>query len=400
MQSFDVLIVGAGPAGSSLAYYLKDTPLSVAIMDKHFFPRNKVCAGWVTPEVFRLLNIAEDEYAQGRVLQKINGFNVSLIGQTHQQVSDPEKTLSYGIRRFEFDDYLLRRCGAFLLTGEPFKNMKKNAGGDKTWLVNGQYQASIVVGAGGNFCPVARLLNDNDNAKELTVVAQEIEFEMSTSQQKKCTVNRQVPELFFSKDLRGYGWVFRKGNYLNIGLGRVDPTRLSSRVKEFCEYLSSRRKIPPDIAEKFKGHCYVMYPNSTRKIIGDHTLLIGDAAGLAYAKSGEGIRPAVESAVLAAEVINNNQNGLSKYDHNKNFLQEYQNLVESRYGKRTEQHTDPSFEKDIGLPIDIKNFLVHQFLKTNWFIKNFVINKWFLRNHMKPISMLISSSSQAESAKE
>ena len=64
--------------------------------------------------------------------------------------------MSYGIRRYEFDDYLLKRCGARLALGEPFKSLKRE--GD-AWVVNGAYRAPLVVGAGGHFCPVARWLN-------------------------------------------------------------------------------------------------------------------------------------------------------------------------------------------------------------------------------------------------
>jgi len=54
------------------------------------------------------------------------------------------------------------------------------------------------------------------------VVAQELEFEMSLSQQQHCSVLADRPELYFCPDCQGYGWVFRKGNFLNIGLGRDD----------------------------------------------------------------------------------------------------------------------------------------------------------------------------------
>ena len=81
MQTYDVLIVGGGPAGSTLAYSLKNSGLKIGILDKQNFPRQKICAGWVTPEVMRVLNVDLDDYAKGRVLQKISGFKISQLGQ-------------------------------------------------------------------------------------------------------------------------------------------------------------------------------------------------------------------------------------------------------------------------------------------------------------------------------
>ena len=71
MKDYDVLIIGGGPAGSTLASCLlnastDERPLKVAILDKSDFPRQKVCAGWVTPEVMRVLNVDLEDYADGR----------------------------------------------------------------------------------------------------------------------------------------------------------------------------------------------------------------------------------------------------------------------------------------------------------------------------------------------
>ena len=305
MQNYDVLIIGGGPAGSTLAYKLADSGLKVAILDKQKFPRNKVCAGWVTPAVMQVLNIDVADYARGRILQKISGFRVSQLGSKQQAFLYPGEVVSYGIRRIEFDDYLLQRCGAELICGETFEKMEKTQSGDTTaWIINNKYKAKLVIGAGGHFCPVARTVG-SAKEKELAVVAQEVEFKMNTLQQANCGVKEENPELFFYPDLKGYGWVFRKGEFLNVGLGREDKSKLSSQLKSFCEYLIGSGKIPPDMPERFNGHAYLLYPHSNRKLIGDHVLLIGDAAGLAFAKSGEGIRAAIDSAKLAAAVIKN-----------------------------------------------------------------------------------------------
>ena len=109
MKQVDLLIVGGGPAGSTLAHNLSGSGLRIAIMDKAAFPRQKVCAGWVTPAVMQELQLDLADYAHGRVLQAITGFNISQMGQRQVRSHYQGDPVSYGIRRIEFDDYLLDR---------------------------------------------------------------------------------------------------------------------------------------------------------------------------------------------------------------------------------------------------------------------------------------------------
>ncbi|MDQ7011324.1 MAG: FAD-dependent oxidoreductase, partial [Mariprofundaceae bacterium] len=203
MKSCDVLIVGGGPAGSACAWKLKQAGLDVAVLDKHRFPRDKVCAGWVTPQVLRSLHMDAEEYAKGRVLQPISAFRTGVIGGTALETRY-EEPVSYGIRRCEFDHYLLDRSGAQLYLGESVRDIRRSAEG---WIVNGSISAPLLIGAGGHFCPVARRFGKAAR-HEPVIAAQEIEFEMSTVQQKACPVKGEMPELYFCADLRGYGWCF------------------------------------------------------------------------------------------------------------------------------------------------------------------------------------------------
>jgi geranylgeranyl reductase family protein len=373
-QHYDILIVGGGPAGSTFAYCLRYSGLKIGILDKASFPRQKTCAGWVTPDVMRVLNIDLDEYAKDRVLQKISGFKISQLGQKQVESNYPGNPVSYGIRRIEFDHYLLMRSGAELLLNEAFDKMEKT---DDGWLVNGRYSTRLVIGAGGHYCPVARAIGSK-GVSELAVVAQEAEFEMNEQQKENCSVKEDVPELFFTPDLVGYGWVFRKGDYLNIGLGREDKKQLSGHVKDFCEYLSAQGKIPSDITAKYNGHAYLLYNHAAREMVADHVLLIGDSAGLAYPQSGEGIRPAVESAILAANVIRSCEG-----DYGQNKLQAYNESMVQRYGKRL-----PAPGLMARLPMIVKKMFASRLMKTQWFTKNIVTNKWFLQSHQKPLSAL------------
>ena len=368
---YEVLIVGGGPAGSTLARALTRCGLIVAVLDKAQFPRQKICAGWVTPAVMEELEIDLQDYARNRILQPINAFKTGQIGQRPVRSDFPGEPASYGIRRIEFDDYLLRRSGAELLLGQAFKSMRREADG---WLVNDSIRARLVVGAGGHFCPVARAIDARD-ASEIAVAAQEMEFEMSALQKAACTVDGNIPELFFTPDLKGYGWVFRKGDYLNIGLGREDKQKLSGHVRRFCEFLQTQGRIPRDLPEKFKGHAYLLYHHASRRLVGDGTILIGDSAGLAYPQSGEGIRPAVESALMAAQVILDCQG-----DYRRKFLQPYVGKLETRFGRR---EPGPGFTGR--LPAVFKQAIARILMKNHWFSRNILTARWFLHTREKPL---------------
>ena len=244
MDAADVLIVGGGPAGSACAWALRDAGLDVAVIDQARFPRDKVCAGWITPEVLASLEVDPGEYARERVLQPIRAFRVGLLAgpdrlRTATDIAYPD-VVSYGVRRLEFDDFLLRRARARLLTGEPLRGLAR-AG--KGWLANDTIRAAVLVGAGGHACPVARALGARPG-DEAAVVAREIEFLLPAADRDRCRVRGERPELYFCADLAGYGWCVRKGDHLNVGLGRDDRRDLAAHVRGFLDFLARERGVP------------------------------------------------------------------------------------------------------------------------------------------------------------
>jgi geranylgeranyl reductase family protein len=368
----DVLIVGGGPAGSTCARALKRAGLDVLIMDKSVFPRDKVCAGWITPQVVQELELDVDDYRRGRVLQPIDSFITGMGEQAHAAVNY-DKVVSYGIRRCEFDHYLLERSGARLRLGETWKSMERQ--GDR-WLVNGEIAAPLVIGAGGHFCPVARFLGAHLGKEERAISAQEIEFELNDAQAARCSVTGERPELYFCDDLKGYGWCFRKGNYLNVGLGREGNHRLAEHVQTFARALAEQGRIPADLPGKFKGHAYLLYAHGNRPVIADGVMIIGDAAGLAYTQSGEGIRPAIESGLMAAaNVLAVNR------DYRRERLSQYETDLRSRFGERGEA---PALSM---LPAKLRLGLARALMQTQWFARNVVLDRWFLHAQLPALSV-------------
>jgi geranylgeranyl reductase family protein len=363
MDSCDVLIIGGGPAGSSCAWRLRRSGLLVVVWDRERFPRHKVCAGWITPQLVETLEIDLDAYTRsGRTLQPIRGFRLSRMGDREARI-EYDRVVSYGIRRCEFDDYLLRRSDAELRLGGAVRSIARINDG---WVINDELHAAVLIGAGGHFCPVARWIGAQVGRSEPIVAAQEIEVELSEDQWRQCTVEAEIPELWFTRDLKGYGWVFRKGRFLNVGLGRQDSRDLGGHMNEFLRFLMARGKIP-DLGTAPEGHAYLLYDQAPRPLIAEGVLLVGDAAGLAYPKSGEGIRPGIESGILAAEAVL-----AARGCYDEDNLRHYEQRVLEHFGRRK-----PSLGITDILPISLAGALAGRFFATPWLARWIVLDRWF-----------------------
>ena len=363
MDACDVAIVGGGPAGSSCAWALRNSGLDVLIIDRAAFPRNKLCGGWITPLVLDELQFTPEDYSPGRTIQPITGFRLSAIGGPQVEVSG-DRVVSYGIRRCEFDEFLLRRAGVRVREGVALTSTERVNGG---WLINGEVRTRMVVGAGGHFCPVGRYLGNK--ASPAPVLAQEVEFEMDNGQAARSKIEGNVPELFFCPDMLGYGWAFRKDNYLNVGLGRTDSHEISRHMKDFSAYLTKTRDVCVP-GHGIAGHAYGLFGRSQRKVVDDGVLLIGDAAGLAYPESGEGIRPAIESGLIAAHAILH-----AGGDYSAMKLALYSSLLDARL-QRERSRLDKLAKL---LPHTLKEFAGRQLLRSQSFCRNVVMKEWFLR---------------------
>jgi geranylgeranyl reductase family protein len=369
MDSCDLLIVGGGPAGSSCAWALQGSGLDVLIVDRATFPRDKLCGGWITPQVVEELDFDVLDYGRRNTIQMITGFKTGAIGQKEVEL-DCGHVVSYGIRRCEFDNYLLRRSGARVREGYAIQSIGRERDG---WIINHEIRARMLIGAGGHFCPIAKHLGNEGEPQ--AVVAREVEFEMTASEAASCNVRGEFPELYFCRDLIGYGWLFRKGNFLNVGLGRLDPHRLPEHLEEFASQMEREGKFKLERSRKYSGHAYHLFGRSQRKIVDDAVLLIGDSAGLAYPQSGEGIRPAVESGLMAAEIV-----ASAGGDYRRANLDRYGTMLLERFSSGSGATTDLAQR----IPVPLRNFIGRQLLKTKPFCRT-VVNDWFLHRKDKPL---------------
>ena len=293
MTESDVIIVGGGPAGSSCAWQLRRRGVDCLILDKARFPRLKLCAGWITPEVVTDLEMDPAGYPYRFLTFDVTRMH--LYG-----VSLRQRSPQHSIRRYEFDDWLLKRSGAPVLEHE-VRHIEQRG---SRYVVDDEFECTYLVGAGGTSCPVYRgLFRDaNPRARELQVAALEHELPFDW-------LDPDCHLWFFDRGLPGYSWyVPKQGGYLNLGVGgvaqRIKRKRqhLHAHWDHFVSSLRRRGLISDSLELKPQGYSYYMRNKVDIGRVGN-AFVIGDAAGLATRDMAEGIGPAVRSGMRAADVI-------------------------------------------------------------------------------------------------
>jgi len=170
------------------------------------------------------------------------------------------------------------------------------------------------------------------------------------------------PEFYFCEDLEGYGWYVRKGEYVNVGFGRRAGQHVTEEARSFAAWLCDTRRTPEAIMRApWHGHAYLLAGSVTTPRVADGALLVGDAAGLAYPESGEGIRPAVESGLLAGRVLLDAR-GTSRAD-----LQPYEDALRGGEPPMTDR-----------APSALHRLAARWMLSNATLTRRVVLNRWFL----------------------
>jgi len=148
----------------------------------------------------------------------------------------------------------------------------------------------------------------------------------------------------------------------------MDSRGLRKQTAEFVEFLKTKGRIPPNGSWRWKGHAYLLAGDTGRALVADGAVLVGDAAGLAYPQSGEGIRPAIESGLMAAETIIAAQ---GRYTRER--LEAYERNLGKRFGA----------SKAAGLlsrvlPVGLTVAAARGLLANPLFVRHMVLDRWFL----------------------
>jgi len=291
MQSCDVLIVGGGPAGSSAAWKLRAGGADVLVLDKERFPRLKLCAGWITPEVLEALELDIASYPHrfltfDRLHLHMKGLHLRL------------PCVQHSIRRVEFDSWLLERSGAPVVQ-HVVRDIRAERDG---YVIDDAFRCRYLIGAGGTRCPVYRTLfrELNPRASELQTVTLEHELEYDW-QDPDCHL------WFFDNGLPGYAWyVPKQHGWLNVGIGGMAERlkRGSRDIKDHWALFTGAlgRRLTAGAQYDPAGYSYYLR-GRVDVVRRDNAFITGDAAGLATRDMAEGIGPAVRSGVRAAQSI-------------------------------------------------------------------------------------------------
>jgi geranylgeranyl reductase family protein len=289
----DVLIVGAGPAGSTLAYEMARLGANVVLLDKAKFPRGKTCAGGLNQRTVRLLPFDITPVVE-RVITGIS-FTRNLEEPLLRRYAEP---LMVTVLRENFDALLVRQAvqaGARLLDGSAFKGLADQGETVQVETTSGALAARFVVGADGAHSPVAKSLDLIQKQSYILAIHSEVPISLFP------WLEQDMIHIDWGSHKRGYAYLFPKRNTLSIGAGGfgISPTLIKNYQRAFLETYSQKEETQP-----FSTAGYILPLRRKRRAIQKGScLLLGDAAGLVDPFTGEGIYCAVRSAQIAAPVL-------------------------------------------------------------------------------------------------
>ncbi|MFH2060961.1 MAG: geranylgeranyl reductase family protein [Pseudomonadota bacterium] len=289
---FDVVIVGAGPAGTAAAFDLLDKGMKVLILDKVEFPRKKACAGGITPKGYHLFkydisSMVKRECQSVRITSKKDkAFTIS-----------SKKTLCYMTNRQELDFFSLNKVmemGAEFMITHKIMSIDESGSFVEIRTQSGNFKASYLIGADGANSIVRRFVTKKKFFKKQFAIEADVKIDRPDT----------FPmEFDFSWHANGYFWIFPKDDHLNIGIYSID-SNLKPNTQDLSDF--ARKRIGCDNLEAVKGYP-ICTGGGSYQFDGQsgsrRTLLVGDAAGFAEPLFGEGIYFAIKSGQTAAQAI-------------------------------------------------------------------------------------------------
>ena len=301
MPTFDVAVVGAGPAGSTAAYRLASAGARVLLVDKAVFPRDKPCGGGVTGRAARLLPFSLEPVVEDR----IERIDCRLRYGRARFVRTARQPLALMTQRRRLDHFLLEKAaeaGADVRDGVAVADIREGG-----LTVDGEeVRARLVLGADGCNGASARALGLGDDI--VHGVALEANFPHEARFAR--TMVLEIGAVH-----GGYGWIFPKGDHVNVGVGgdESEGPRLRAELRRLCREYG----VDPEAAADLRGYRLPLRRPKSRLARGT-TAVIGDAAGLVDPFSGDGMYEAFLSAQLVAEaaldVLAGRAAGLEPYE--------------------------------------------------------------------------------------
>ncbi|MDQ2983082.1 MAG: geranylgeranyl reductase family protein [Actinomycetota bacterium] len=290
MERFDVIVVGAGPAGSTTAYRLARGGARVVLLDRARFPRDKPCGGGLTYRAVRQMPVAPDPVVE-HVVDRFS-LRFRYRGGFERQSEQPLVLMT---QRKRLDAFLAEGAadaGAQFRDGTKVDAFEQN--GHVTVRAGGErIQADVLIGADGVNGIVARTLGLDQTRRFGVALEGNVAY---TDELWNRFSGRAFVEM--GSLTGGYGWVFPKGDHVNVGVGgwEVEATKLRLLLQRLC----AAHGIREEAVEDLRGFRLPMRLPGSRFARG-RTLLVGDAAALVDPLSGDGMYEAFVSGRLAAE---------------------------------------------------------------------------------------------------
>jgi geranylgeranyl reductase family protein len=294
MKSFDVAIIGSGPAGASAAIKLAEKGISTVIIEKETLPRYKTCGGGFAYRgrrkmPFDVSEVIEKEFFRVDAYFKKAGIHV---------FSERTEPVISMVMRDDFDKFLIDKAkekGITLLQNHKLKNITF----EESIILHtsqGDVKTKFVIAADGVLSTTAKLAGWEET--RLLIPALEYEVEVNTEDYER--LSKSV-RLDFDAIPMGYGWSFPKKNHLSIGLASFRKVKVDFK-QLYREYLTDTLGIKEVISEQMHGFQIPVSPR-TDGFVKKNVFLVGDAAGFADPLTAEGISNAIFSGIMAAEAI-------------------------------------------------------------------------------------------------
>jgi geranylgeranyl reductase family protein len=287
VTSYDAIVVGAGPAGSVTAYRLAQEGASVLLLDRARFPRDKPCGGGLTYRAMRELPISVDPVVEDVVDRFQFGFRYG-----HRFERRGASTIILMTQRRRLDAFLAEQAaaaGAELRDGTKVTAVSEGevtAGGETV-------KADVVIGADGANGITARSVGLGTGYRYGVALEGNVPYRYAREDLYR---GRAVLELGVVPG--GYGWVFAKGDHVNVGVGGWESE--GPKLRDHLRSLCAAHGIDLGAVEELRGYRLPLR-RAGDGLVSGRTLLVGDAAGLVDPLSGDGMYEAFVSARLAAE---------------------------------------------------------------------------------------------------
>lgn len=295
---YDVIVVGAGPAGALAAYQLARRGCRVLLLEREKIPRYKTCGGGVVKRALDALPFPLD--GLGAVVER----SVSRFELTHtlkQRLSlAREPALVAMTMRSAFDEFLTRKAveaGALLNDRVSVETVVESGESVRCDTTAGSFVASFLIGADGANSIVARRAGWFRPPR--CGIALEAELYVRSDRLLADYATRA--DFDFNVLPQGYGWVFPKADHLSVGVFTL-RTSLPG-IQRYCDAYIVQKGLASQVVQAvIKGHRIPLGPRSER-FNSQRVLLAGDAAGLADPLTGEGISYAIRSGLFAGEAV-------------------------------------------------------------------------------------------------